>query len=142
MSGQQPPPEISPEDRPQTLGGVHLFAFYVFGTAAGWDRERCEREAKWAWPLTYYKARGIPMGKQWAVLGWLACRYARDFTVDGLYHELREVVAASPNNPRLPWRERQVYDIARRAKRFIERDDARLDDLLSHARRWLGRSGL
>jgi hypothetical protein len=83
-----------------------------------------DRHWKWYWPMAHFQTRGIEMGKQWAVLGWLACRYARDFTVDGLAHELWKVMEASPQEHRRPWRWRHAADIARRAKRFIERADA------------------
>jgi hypothetical protein len=130
MSGPQPHGNlaslgISPEDLPQTPGELHMFWFYFYGTAAGWDKKRCEREAKWAWPLTYYKIHGIKQGMQWDVLGRLACRYARKFSTDQLARELAEVARHSQQDPGDPWRWHQIYGIAERAKRFIEREDAK-----------------
>src|SRR5437773_1561836 len=104
---------------------------------AGEDPEflrAADRHFEHEWPLVYFQIHGIEIGKQWAVLGWLAARYARDFSVDELAHELREVVEASDHSPHRPWREHQVRDIARRAKRFIERADAQL--LASGAMEW------
>jgi hypothetical protein len=129
VSGQQQDiwAEISPENLPQTPREVHLLAFYVYGIPAGWSREKCERAEQHAWPLAYFKIHGIGQGRQWAVLGYLAARYARDFTTDELAHELWEAVQASEQNPRDPWRWHQIRDCARRAKRFIGRADALAD---------------
>lgn len=126
------------ESWPQTPGELHLFTYYCLGMAAGWSRERCEQVARWAWPLAYFKIHGIERGRQWQVLGHLAARYARDFTADELAHELWEVVQASEQNPRNPWRWHQIRDCAARAKRFIGRADARQAQQLSQARDWLG----
>jgi hypothetical protein len=98
-----------------------------------------DRHWKWYWPLIYFQTHGVETGRQWAVLGWLACRYARDFTVEGLAHELWEVMEASPQDHRRPWRWRHAADIARRAKRFIERADAAE---LAAVRAWLASARL
>jgi hypothetical protein len=124
--GSQPrgPQGFSREDLPQTLAEWHLLAFYLLGMDAGWPPEKCERAAERAWPLTWYKLRGIPMGSQYHVLGWLAVRYARDFTVAELADELWEVMEASEQNGRKPWRTSHALDYAARACRFTERADA------------------
>ena len=132
--------EFSPEDHPQTPAEWHWFAFYLYGTAAGWSKEKCERKARLGWPLAYYKIHGIKQGMQWHVLGWLAARYARTFPTCQLADELWEVVQASPQNPRDPRRRRQIGDYAARARRFIEREDAKEAELLRQVSRWAERS--
>jgi hypothetical protein len=89
-----------------------------------WEREQ---------QLAYFKAHGIEQGMQWSVLGYLACRYARDFTTDELAHELWEIVQASGQNPRDPWQWHQIRSCAARAKRFIDRADALADTRLRNS---------
>jgi hypothetical protein len=79
------------------------------------------------WPMAHFKVHGIERGRQYHVLGWLAARYARDFTTDELACELWEVIEASgQGRPR--WTYRQITATAARAMRFIDREDAALRD--------------
>jgi hypothetical protein len=94
-----------------------------------WTDEDLSEFAAFTLPLVRAQSRGIPMGMQWEVLGWLAARYARMFTTAQLADELWEVVQASPQShgygPKEgPWRRYQINDIAQRARRFIDREDA------------------
>ncbi len=84
----------------------------------------CQRLARTYWPLAWYQSKGIPTGRQWHILGWLAARYARGFGPARLAEELWEVMAASPQDPRQPWTRADAAGIAHRAARFIERADA------------------
>jgi len=146
MSGPglpQLPPGVSREDLPQTLREWHLFGFYLYGTAAGWSREKCERAEAHAWPLAYCKLHGIPMGRQWDRLGWLAARHARDFSTAGLADELWEVMQASPQSHGYgrngPWTRGHAVDIAARARRFIGREDAAEAATTAAFRAWWAR---
>jgi hypothetical protein len=79
------------------------------------------------WPMAHFKIYGIKQGMQYHVLGWLAARYARDFTADELARELWDVVEASgQGRPR--WTYRQIMATAARAMRFIDREDTALRD--------------
>jgi hypothetical protein len=103
-------------------------------TCTGRPREKCERIAEWTWPLAYFKIHGIEQGMQWPLLGWLAARYARDFTTDELAGELWEVIEASDQG-RPRWTYRQIYSCAARAGRFIDREDTSQRELYDRAMR-------
>lgn len=88
-----------------------------------WTDEECHDAADWSWPLVACQIHGIRQGYQWAVLGWLAARYARDFTTARVADELWRAMEASPQDRHDPWTQRHAADIAARAGRFIERAD-------------------
>jgi hypothetical protein len=119
---------------PRTLHEFWYFIVCAEGIPLGWGQEKCDEFARHWWPLVYCKCKGIEQGAQWDRLGWLAARYARDLSVRDLADELWEVMQASPQDHRNPWRRHHAVDIAARAHRFIERADERLS-------RWLHESG-
>jgi hypothetical protein len=95
-----------------------------------------------SWPLVHCCLHGIPMGLQWGGLGWLAWRYARDFTASELAWWLWEVVEASDQDMARPWKRRQIENIAERAIRNREAADARRQEQMRAAlaawQRWPG----
>jgi hypothetical protein len=99
--------------------------------ACEWTDQETGDFADFTWPMVYYKIHGIPIGQQEVVLRDLAARYARFFTTADLADDLWEVMQASPQRHGYgkdgPWTLRHAADIARRAGRFIDREDAAED---------------
>lgn len=89
-----------------------------------WTEAEAGEDAAWGAPLVVAATLGINRGYQWHLLGWLAARYARAFTVHELAFLLWEVMQASPQDMRHPWTYRHAGDIAARARRFTDRSDA------------------
>lgn len=85
----------------------------------------CQRRTARDFPMFWYQMEGIEQGRQWHILGWLAARYARELGVTELADQLWTVMDASPQDRSRPWTRRHAADIAQRACRFIQRDDAR-----------------
>jgi hypothetical protein len=125
MTAPQPP---GGPQQPVTLAELFTAACIAFGWEDGLSTEQSEKIARHYWPLAYYKAKGIPIGRQYDILGYLAARYARDFDVSDLTEELWEVIEASEQGHGYGrdgrWAHWQIGYIAIRAKRFIEQSDA------------------